>query len=63
VYRSPTIVVVIGRIAPAPTPWTPRKTISATMLQASPHSTEPIRKIEIPNRRTGFRPKTSESRP
>ena len=60
---SPTIVVVIGMIAPAPMPWMPRKTMRVSMFQAAPQSTEPTRNIAIPKNSTGFRPNRSDSRP
>ena len=53
---SPTIVMPIGWTAPAPSPWTARNAISAVMLQARPHSSEPSRKSAIPTSITGLRP-------
>ena len=58
---SPTMVTAIGRIAPAPRPWIARNAISAGMLQAKPARIEPSRKMLIPTRMIGLRPKVSES--
>ena len=57
------MVTVIGSTAPAPMPCTPRKTMSAGMLQATPHSTEPTPKTTMPNSRTGRRPRRSATFP
>ena len=53
---SPTIVMPIGCTAPAPSPWTSRKTISAGMLHAKPHSSEPTTNSPMPISITGLRP-------
>ena len=60
---SPTIVIAIGATAPAPRPCTARKPISAAMLQATPHSTEPTRNSPMPNSIIGLRPNRSASLP
>ena len=57
------IVVVVGRIAPAARPCTPRKMINVTMLHATAQRTEPARKPATPTSSTGLRPKTSDRRP
>ena len=57
------IVMLIGITAPAPMPWMARKTISAGMLQAMPHSTEPSTNSAMPASITGLRPRRSESLP
>jgi len=43
-YRSPKSVMVIGSRPPAPSPWSPRKRISATIELAVPQSSDPSRK-------------------
>ena len=53
---SPTMVSVVGCIAPAPSPCSARKAMSAPMLCASPLAIEPTRKTPIPARSTGLRP-------
>ena len=50
-------------MAPAPTPWMRRKRIIDSIDQAKPQSTEPIRKIAMPNSITFLRPIRSESLP
>ena len=60
---SPAIVRLIGCTAPAPRPWTARNTISAGMLQATPHSSDPIANTAMPNSMIGLRPKTSANLP
>ena len=60
---SPTIVIVVGVVAPAPRPCTTRNAISTLMFQASPHMIEPARNSPIPNRMIGLRPNRSESLP
>ena len=57
------MVIDIGCTAPAPMPWIARKAMSATMLVASPHSSEPTAKTAMPNSITGLRPKVSASLP
>ena len=57
------IVMVVGMIAPAPRPWSTRKTISGTMLQATPHRIELSRNNPMPQRITGLRPNRSLSLP
>ncbi len=58
---SPTMVIVIGRIAPAPRPWIARNTMSDVMSQATPHRTEPTRNSAMPNSTMGLRPIVSAS--
>ena len=58
-----TLLVATGWIAPAPMPWIARATMRAGMLQAIPHSTEPIAKTAMPNRTRRLRPKRSASLP
>ena len=50
------MVMLIGCTAPAPSPCTARATISAGMLQAIPHSTDPTRNSPMPKSITGLRP-------
>ena len=57
------MVIATGWTAPAPTPWTSRKAISDGIDHASPHRTEPARKIAIPTSITVLRPMRSESLP
>ena len=57
------MVIPTGWTAPAPTPWTRRKTISDGIDQAKPQRSEPTRKIPIPDRMTALRPLRSESLP
>ena len=57
------MVMLIGSTAPAPSPWMARKTISAGMLQAAPHSTEPSTNSVMPVSMTGLRPNRSDSLP
>ena len=60
---SPEMVSVIGMIAPAPSPWTARKTISEVMSQAEPQRIEPSRKSPTPTNMIGLRPTVSASLP
>jgi hypothetical protein len=60
---SPTIVIPIGWIAPAPSPWTSRNAISAGMLQANPHRIDPSTNSPTPSSMIGFRPRWSASLP
>ena len=53
--------MAIGAAAPAPSPCTTRKTISAVMVGANPASTDPARKRPTPVRMTGLRPMVSAS--
>ena len=55
--------MLIGCTAPAPMPCTARNAISAGMLHATPHSTEPSRNTAMPKNITGLRPTTSASFP
>ncbi len=57
------MVIATGCTAPAPTPWTSRKTISDGIDQAKPQRIEPTRKIAMPDRMTALRPLRSESLP
>jgi hypothetical protein len=58
---SPTIVIDMGCTAPAPSPCTARKAMSAGMLHANPHRIDPTRNSPIPMRMMGLRPNRSES--
>ena len=62
-YRSPTIVMVVGMIAPAPSPCTTRKTMSTHMFHAAPQKIEPSRKSAMPHSTSGLRPYRSDSLP
>jgi hypothetical protein len=55
------MVMAIGCTAPAPSPCTARKAMSAGIDHANPQSTEPIRKSPIPSSISGFRPTMSAS--
>ena len=57
------MVIAVGWTAPAPTPWTSRKTISDGIDQANPHRIEPNRKTTIPTSMTLLRPARSASLP
>src|SRR5690606_28845592 len=57
------MVIDIGRMAPPPRPCSTRAPISAGMLHATAHSTEPSRNSTMPTVMTRLRPKTSASRP
>ena len=57
------MVIAVGWTAPAPTPWTSRKTISDGIDHANPHRIEPKRKITIPTSITVLRPARSASLP
>ena len=46
----------MGKIAPAPTPWMPRKRMRLSMLQEMPDSAEPMRKIVMPMSSISRRP-------
>ena len=54
--RSPMTASEMGKMAPAPTPWMPRKSTRLSMLQLRPDRNEPMRKIEIPMSSIGRRP-------
>ncbi len=60
---SPTMVSVVGCIAPAPSPCNARNAISVPMPPASPLAMEPTRKTPIPASSTGLRPYRSASFP
>jgi hypothetical protein len=60
---SPTIVSVVGCIAPAPSPCNARNAISVPMPPASPLAMEPTRKTPMPASSTGLRPYRSASFP
>ena len=57
------MVMPMGWMAPAPTPCTSRNRIIDGIDQANPHSSEPNRKIAMPESITFFRPSRSESFP
>ncbi len=48
---------------PAPTPCTPRQTMSSVMLPARPHRKEPEMKTMAETWKTSFRPKRSPNLP
>ena len=54
---------LIGKSAPAPRPWMPRKMISCSMFCDRPDSAEPTRNSTMPIIRSGLRPYRSESFP
>ncbi len=56
VKRSPMTASEIGKSAPAPMPWIPRKRISCSIVWLMPDRAEPIRNVVIPKRRSGLRP-------
>ncbi len=58
---SPAIVIAMGATAPAPRPWIARAAMSAGMLHANPHSTDPTRNRPMPMRMMGLRPTVSLS--
>ena len=60
---SPTIVSVVGCMAPAPSPCTARKAISVPIPRARPLAIDPTRKTPIPKSSTGLRPYRSASLP
>jgi hypothetical protein len=49
VYTSATIVMPSGTSAPAPSPWTARKTMSWVIEVARPHKTDPPRNARMPS--------------
>ena len=53
---SPTMVVAIGWIAPAPIPCKARNKMNDPMLQARPHSKEAAKNRLVPVKNTGLRP-------
>ncbi len=53
----------IGKSAPAPMPWMPRKRMSIAMFCDRPDSAEPIRKMVTPIIIIGLRPYRSDSLP
>ena len=53
----------IGKIAPAPSPWRPRKTMSCHISWLRPQSSEPRRKRLTPIIIIGRRPNWSDSFP
>jgi hypothetical protein len=55
--------MLIGCTAPAPNPCTARATMSAGMLHANPHSTDPPRNSAMPRSITGLRPTESANFP
>jgi hypothetical protein len=63
VNRSPMTASEIGKSAPAPRPWTPRKKTSCSMVWLSPDSTEPVRNSPMPIISNGRRPYRSDSLP
>ncbi len=58
---SPTIVIVIGRMAPAPIPWMARNAMRLGMSHAKEARIDPRRKSPMPNRIIGLRPSVSAS--
>ena len=46
----------MGKMAPAPMPWMPRKRMRLSIDHDSPHSTDPIRKTLTPKSSIGRRP-------
>ena len=50
VYSSPTIVMLSGMIAPAPSPWTARAAMSTAIEVAAPDEADPTRKMATPRR-------------
>ena len=50
------IVIPVGCIAPAPTPWMARNAMSAGMLQATPHRIDPRINRPMPTNMIGLRP-------
>jgi hypothetical protein len=54
--RSPMMVTVMGKTAPAPRPWMARKIINAIMLGAAPDVIDPSRNRPMPVKRIILRP-------
>ncbi len=54
--RSPITAREIGKSAPAPMPWIPRKRISCSIVWLRPDRADPTRNIVMPNRSRGLRP-------
>ena len=63
VNRSPMTASAIGKRAPAPRPWMPRKRISCHIVWLRPDKAEPMRNRTMPNISSGRRPYRSESLP
>ncbi len=61
--RSPTMAMESTISPPPPRPWRNLKAISSGMFRASPHSTEPARKITTAVWNSRFRPYWSPSFP
>ena len=55
--------MLIGMIAPAPSPWIALAAIRVNMPVAAPHITEPTRNTATPSKYRRRRPYKSESRP
>ncbi len=53
---SPTMVMAIGCIDPAPSPWMARKTMSCPIDCAAPLAADPKRNMAMPKSRIGLRP-------
>lgn len=62
-YTSAIIVIVDGKIPPAPIPWIARKIINCSIFCANPQSDEPIIKIIVAITKIFFRPYKSDSFP
>jgi hypothetical protein len=60
---SPTTAIVTTISPPAPSPWSPRKTINSVMFWLIPQSAEPTRKMTIADCSTTLRPYWSPSFP
>ena len=56
IFSYAMLVLYVAWIAPAPTPCSARKTMSATMLHAPEQAADPARKTAMPNSSTGLRP-------
>ena len=69
VRSAPSVNVVVmidsaaGAMSAAPSPWSPRKTMSASDVGASPFSSEATVKITTPIRKMRLRPTRSPARP
>ena len=61
--RSATTANALVNSDAEPMPWTARNKISCSVDCASPHSTEPSRKIIMPASKIGLRPNRSDSLP
>ena len=60
---SPMMASATGKSAPAPRPWTPRKTRNCHISWLNAQRSDPIRKMPTPIMKIGRRPKMSDSFP